>query len=157
MPQKFMPRSPYAPRHTTYFSSQYARKLRSTKLLRASTRMVKADSWHRRISIHEALTSLDILKLRQNLQRSNFDPRGSCEPRLLCTTGNPQFRKYFDPRGSCEPRRHLDFGAERGAGISIHEALASLDIPVFSRNKLRLISIHEALASLDPFCHQLHT
>ena len=104
MPQKFMPRSPYAPRHTTYFSSQYARKLRSTKLLRASTRMVKADSWHRRISIHEALTSLDILKLRQNLQRSNFDPRGSCEPRRT-TPEQVCKANDFDPRGSCEPRR----------------------------------------------------
>ena len=124
--KKFMPRSPYAPRHTTYFSSQYARKLRSTKLLRASTRMVKADSWHRRISIHEALTSLDILKLRQNLQRSNFDPRGSCEPRLswpIREMGAGTFRSTRLLRASTV--RKLRKWQDRF--ISIHEALASLD------------------------------
>ena len=109
-----------------------------------------ADVW---ISIHEALASLDNYNESLYVGTADFDPRGSCEPRRIfpvCFPGCMIFRStrllrastlssgspgvaavHFDPRGSCEPRRHVTGSKKAPFSISIHEALASLDLRSF--------------------------
>ena len=146
------------------------REFRSTRLLRASTPESLKIQDNTVISIHEALASLDRLLHIVRREPTNFDPRGSCEPRQRLS--QKRFSAgYFDPRGSCEPRQ----GCRKSVfqpGISIHEALASLDHIFHIQSQLlhnfdprgsceprpptdtfpsicTAISIHEALASLD--------
>ena len=139
MPQRFMPRSPYAPRHTTYFSSQYARKLRSTKLLRASTSRIVDDMLLFLISIHEALASLDAFHAKIS---------SSC---LL-------FRSTRLLRASTPSRKRICFGVVfRSTRLLRASTFFTLDIGIklrFRSTRLSepvedayLISIHEALAT----------
>ena len=130
----FDPRGSCEPRRLCIKCYQSAGKFRSTRLLRAST---GAAAW--------------------GFGRfSDFDPRGSCEPRLVQTRVLklvPSFRstrllrastvpdKYqrsywidFDPRGSCEPRPGPAYIHTEYYGISIHEALASLDQNICCRD-----------------------
>ena len=99
----------------------------STRLSRASTDSNRRRDSQIKISIHRALASLDLVTLYQLSLRNYFDPQGSREPRR-CSGALPEDFRYFDPQGSREPRRFcLAFGVN-GKSISIHRALASLDI-----------------------------
>ena len=78
------------------------------------------------ISIHKALTGLDVVLLRSG--RKNV---------------------YFNPQGPHGPRQwyYLDQGGKMS--ISIHKALTGLDAKVFAVSQLSDISIHKALTGLD--------
>ena len=78
------------------------------------------------ISIHKALASLDAIDHFIYVINNNFNPQGSHEPRL-CLSTRPPPRRNFNPQGSREPRPGASFPGNRGNGISIHKALASLD------------------------------
>ena len=105
-----------------------------------------------RISIHEALASLDITAGElQDRCFGNFDPRGPREPRQLYgrdSRGNI----YFDPRGPREPRQtcltaRFSWNIFRSTRPSRASTVYLLDDRVEET-----ISIHEALASLDSGC-----
>ena len=79
------------------------------------------------ISIHKALTSLDVAPGTLTVWVYDFNPQGSHEPRLLEAS-----------RPAPAP------------GISIHKALTSLDVWYLLNELLSIIiSIHKALTSLD--------
>ena len=85
-------------------SSGRKAEFRSTRLLRASTERKAGLIDNLAISIHEALASLDMSRPQSPQVPGNFDPRGSCEPRLTASSWSAILP------------------------ISIHEALASLDV-----------------------------
>ena len=102
-----------------------------------------------KISIHEALASLDTSGRGENPEHTNFDPRGSREPRLSCRVTEERNGIYISIH---EALASLDAAAPNrfhNFQISIHEALASLDIEKDPKTRHIVISIHEALASLD--------
>ena len=86
--------------------------------------------------------------LSLSFRRGYFDPRGSHEPRQF-DSGSWRFKQYFDPRGSREPRplryqlqpRSVRFRSTRLSRASTVNPVKTI--------KVRGISIHEALASLD--------
>ena len=61
------------------------------------------------ISIHKALTSLDDKKDTESLDRKNFNPQGSHEPRPSAFLTKPSSRNNFNPQGSHEPRPEFNF------------------------------------------------
>ena len=79
---------------------------------------------------------------------TDFNPQGSREPRHGFAAAKDYFND-FNPQGSREPRPFsatLYFSQSR---ISIHKALASLDLIKDGTCIVPDISIHKALASLD--------
>ena len=115
-------------RASTIISSAflYSALFRSTRLLRASTQMPSATHPRERISIHEALASLDGRAWHDIPGKRSFR-----STRLLrASTGKTLFYHIV-------------------CTISIHEALASLDLQPRADQAVKGISIHEALASLD--------
>ena len=167
----FDPRGSCEPRLFLTHSSSACCSFRSTRLLRASTYEIWRYTVGENISIHEALASLDTSLMATGRCRKDFDPRGSCEPRLSWAVPKGQ-DGYFDPRGSCEPRQYMIHNLKtvdmhfdpRGsceprpqAGISskrkkVFRSTRLLRASTFPRGKLTdvwIISIHEALASLD--------
>ena len=77
----------------------------STRLSRASTTLYDGRYYKIIISIHKALTSLDLRQLQVSTSVGDFNPQGSHEPRpmKLWTIGSPY---NFNPQGSHEPRRN---------------------------------------------------
>ena len=58
-------------------------------------------------------------------------------------------QRDFNPQGSREPRLPVPYQSADHTIISIHKALASLDVLKLPKVKPVYISIHKALASLD--------
>ena len=80
----------------------------------------------------------------------NFNPQGSREPRLTMAKKHLLIYSDFNPQGSREPRLIIRFFNTSIPIISIHKALASLDVISLICTKFNVnISIHKALASLD--------
>ena len=79
-----------------------------------------------KISIHEALASLDFNEWYGSIPEpiSIHEALASLDTSLH---QSPQALGNFDPRGSCEPRLLIDTEINTDGMISIHEALASLD------------------------------
>ena len=124
------------------------------------------------ISIHKALAGLDPNHHRAALSPFHFNPQGPRGPRLFkrqqermmnrfqstrpsrASTGIAvrilDVHKYFNPQGPRGPRRCSIKKFWIFFDISIHKALAGLDL---SQDKLEkseaAISIHKALAGLD--------
>ena len=121
----------------------------STRLLRASTIPPKTYVMPLDISIHKALASLDSGRHRKGNQFPDFNPQGSREPRRV-ESWFCKGKVNFNPQGSREPRLGDYYRDCQQARISIHKALASLDLSSTTRLLGHpLISIHKALASLD--------
>ena len=119
----------------------------------------------------KALASLDQIWLNYSVGFSDFNPQGSREPRRAIMqrvitrfifqstrlsrastswTGYDDYLEQdFNPQGSREPRHVGTRACVGGYGISIHKALASLDLCLFYLPVITSISIHKALASLD--------
>ena len=96
----------------------------------------------------KALASLDYMMLIQATSFHYFNPQGSREPRLFNPFRRQIFRN-FNPQGSREPRRISSTRLLDISAISIHKALASLDVVHIFIAFILYISIHKALASLD--------
>ena len=79
------------------------------------------------ISIHKALASLDNEYIPSILAILDFDPQGSREPRRK-VMAKTKSSVNFDPQGSREPRLRGQDGKYSPETISIHKALASLDL-----------------------------
>ena len=172
-------------------------EFQSTRLSRASTPGLDMEPKYSVISIHKALASLDVLPAvlqspihsipihkalasldanhssSQSISIRNFNPQGSREPRQNWGSLSDWNFSNFNPQGSREPRPISAGCGRTGGKISIHKALASLDLMgaathaaktlIFQSTRLsrastcgRLdgqystsISIHKALASLD--------
>ena len=123
------------------------------------------------ISIHKALASLDTSDSNDDPGVGHFNPQGSREPRRGACARTEQDDTDFNPQGSREPRHGFaaakdyfnDFNPQGSreprpfsatlyfsqSRISIHKALASLDLIYPSTDMWTSISIHKALASLD--------
>ena len=104
----------------------YAQLFRSTRLLRASTVLSSESDNSFIFRSTRLLRASTCFTKTQRFEISDFDPRGSCEPRLERVHAG-RIGKDFDPRGSCEPRLQLRKFLSVVIIISIHEALASLD------------------------------
>ena len=100
------------------------------------------------ISIHKALASLDVPRVVNWSKVTDFNPQGSREPRQLFEW-HVLLEEHFNPQGSREPRLFKPVNNTVSGIISIHKALASLDVIVLNFNLNSFISIHKALASLD--------
>ena len=100
----FNPQGSHEPRRTIAYGRLSCRGFQSTRLSRASTNDSLRQAFLSWISIHKALTSLDVLEQGFNKTASDFNPQGSHEP-----------------------RREADEGNVRAQMISIHKALTSLD------------------------------
>ena len=80
--------------------------------------------------------------------QTDFNPQGPRGPRRKL--GQVQaLKEHFNPQGPRGPRPHLKSGWLASV-ISIHKALAGLDLTLFQpREAAKVISIHKALAGLD--------
>ena len=99
----------------------------STRLSRASTASHFHTSTECVISIHKALASLDDLGLIDGLSAANFNPQGSREPRLNCLT-DVAIPALFQSTRLSRASTSQPFCIIQARNISIHKALASLDI-----------------------------
>ena len=100
------------------------------------------------ISIHKALAGLDTVRKALTPITWNFNPQGPRGPRLF-----PRLREVTGVGfQSTRPSRAstLRETGHRGKGnISIHKALAGLDLTANCVLAEDIISIHKALAGLD--------
>ena len=79
---------------------------------------------------------------------SDFNPRSSCEERLLSDKPT-QARQDFNPRSSCEERLQVAIALALAEGISIHAPHARSDVAEMYNNRDCQISIHAPHARSD--------
>ena len=89
----------------------------------------KNSSGQNQISIHKALASLDYPQSNLNKEEIYFNPQGSREPRRIITDGCLKRKIFQSTRLSRASTSPIVFGVSE-QGISIHKALASLDLYV---------------------------
>ena len=121
----------------------------STRPSRASTNISANLAKRANISIHKALTGLDLKILTAIINRYNFNPQGPHGPRLNFTLSRQlkvefqstrpsrastitiyEFIKLFEnfnPQGPHGPRPIISSALAAAASISIHKALTGLD------------------------------
>ena len=100
------------------------------------------------ISIHKALASLDVTLELKSEVTGDFNPQGSREPRLIHASADDCLKLFQSTRLS-RASTPLCIVGQKYLYISIHKALASLDLCLFYLPVITSISIHKALASLD--------
>ena len=103
------------------------------------------------ISIHKALAGLDPILQTQWLQFQKFQSTRPSRASTFIQRCCRVHQENFNPQGPRGPRRRVWSAGFSGVHISIHKALAGLDLlSRFSAVRSVLISIHKALAGLDP-------
>ena len=79
------------------------------------------------ISIHAPHARSDIKTTSRPLKTAYFNPRSSCEERLVLGSLSIHTLPYFNPRSSCEERLRSQVRPAGDAGISIHAPHARSD------------------------------
>ena len=90
---------------------------------------------------------------------NHFNPRGSCKPRLIIFAATSCRSFNFNPRGSCKPRPVACKTIGKTVVFQSTRLLQASTLPLHTQYMTPCISIHEALASLDillPLFRQSH-
>ena len=104
----------------------------STRLSRASTAVNEMIQTVFGISIHKALASLDHFVSHLMWRIWSFQSTRLSRASTLFQASSSALPLYFNPQGSREPRLLARPACKVGARISIHKALASLDVKGFA-------------------------
>ena len=147
----FNPQGPHGPRRLSAFPKFHNRIFQSTRPSRASTPPAKTLGYLLGISIHKALTGLDLEVRKEECMKNYFNPQGPHGPRRIY---NLFFRLclYFNPQGPHGPRLrcYCPF-LLRTLFQSTRPSRAST-LLAMSTSIIMKISIHKALTGLDLIC-----
>ena len=116
---KFLPCTSCEVRRVAFKSIKYSIQFQSTHLVWGATRAMKKSDRDNRISIHAPRVRCDNLNGVGSVIGRHFNPRTSCEVRLLFFSTLPS-RLYFNPRTSCEVRLSVEHNPVCTVNISIH-------------------------------------
>ena len=101
------------------------------------------------ISIHKALAGLDFCMVKLSILHPIFQSTRPSRASTVNSSGLSCINCDFNPQGPRGPRLEYSLALLDSDMISIHKALAGLDLYLILSHTLLLISIHKALAGLD--------